>query len=200
MQPLTSARNEIQKSRDKIEEMKCASSLDDLEECWKQYLHRIERTWNKAKHQLQASPKFQGWTRRGAIEKLRSNDPLLSYLKNARGADEHTINDITGRQSGRIGINTANNDGYIGYLELSTKDGQVDIKTDTPLDIIFIPEKTILVDVLNRGKIFKVPTTHLDEKLNHIDPVSIADEGVRFYERFLDEAEKYFCKTKPSHS
>lgn len=45
--------------------------------------------------------------REGKFESLRKKDQLLSYLINARGADEHTVNEIVGRESGGIGINPA---------------------------------------------------------------------------------------------
>jgi hypothetical protein len=195
MQSLVSATTELKKAKEELVKMGESKSLDDFEESWKQLLHRIERAYNKATHQLNRSPKFQGWNRRGQVEHLRKKDPLLSYLKNARGADEHTINDITSRSTGGVGINPHESaNGYIGNLEIRSGNGRLDIKTDTPLNITFYPEKTELVAVENRGRKYEVPTHHLSEKLDSNEPLVIASKGIDFYEVFLSEAEAFFCK------
>ena len=195
MQPLVSAKTELRRAKDELAKMGESKSLDDFEKSWKQLLHRIERAYNKATHQLNRSPKFQGWNRRGQVEKLRKQDSLLSYLKNARGADEHTINDITSRAAGGVGINPHESaNGYIGHLEITSSNGNLDIKTDTPLVITFYPEKTELVAVENRGRKYGVPTHHLSEKLDSNAPLVIANKGIEFYESFLNEAEAHFCK------
>ena len=52
----------------------------------------------------------------------------------------------------------------------------------------------VLADVLNQGKTYSVPLKHLGKKLKNASPINIAEQGYAFYEGFIDEAEKYFCK------
>ena len=123
---------------------------------------------------------------------LRKKDELLSYLINSRGADEHTINDITKRESGGVGINPTT--GYIDKMEITQKDDKLTINTNSPIHVTFFPEKVVLVDVVNRGRTYSVPLKHLGKKLKNASPIDIAERGYEFYEKFINEAEEYFCK------
>lgn len=193
MQPLIKPREELEKARLEIASMKTATDLNVLEEHWKRLLHRIERAWNKSVSQLKRSPKYQGWVERGRIEQLRRKDPLLCYLINARGADEHAIDDIVAREEGYIGINPAEGD-YLHINELSIKNGIMTIDSDQPLRVDFKPAKTKLAPVTNRGRVYNPPVTHLGEDLERTDPIDIAEIGVAFYEKYFKKAEEFFVK------
>ena len=85
--------------------MRASPSLEDFEEHWKHFLHRLERIWNKMKAHYGRSPKWGNWS--APVKSVRRKDPLLSYLCNARGAEEHTTNEITDREPSSIGIGIA---------------------------------------------------------------------------------------------
>ena len=133
---------ELAKARAAIEIMRNAKALDEFEESWKEFLGRLERIWSKSKSHFGKSPKWNGW--KGKFEPLRKTDPLLSYLINARGADEHTVNEIVGRMPGGIGINPAEGSSlYIEHME--SKDGNIFIKSPQKIKVEFLPEKTTLL-------------------------------------------------------
>lgn len=182
---------ELAKARAAIEAMRNAKTLDDFEESWKEFLGRIERVWNKAFSHFSKSPKWNGW--KGKFEGLRKSDPLLTYLINARGADEHTVNEIVGKEPGGIGINAAEGDSlYIEHMEINN--GNIFIKSPQKIKVDFLPTRTTLLPVTNRGRTYPVPTTHLG---NHVDPrnvIAIADAGAQFYKNFLAQAEEFFIK------
>ena len=169
MKPLDSAKNKLKEAKNCIDAMKVSKSFDKFEYNWKNYLYTIEKTWQKACHQLKRSPKFQGWPKRGKVRNLRKKDELLSYLVNSRGADKHTIKDITKRKSGGVGINS-------------------------PVNVTFYPAKIVLVDVVNGGKTYLVPSKHLGRNLKNSSPIDIAEQSYKFYEEFINEAEENFCK------
>lgn len=182
---------ELTKARAAITAMRKAQSLDDFEEHWKEFLGRLERIWNKASSHFGKSPKWNGW--KGKTEGLRKTDSLLSYLVNARGAEEHTVNEVVGREPGGIGINAAEgNSLYIERMEING--GNIFIQSPQRIRVDFIPAKTTLLPVTNRGRIYPVPTTHLGTTVDPSNVISIAEAGVQFYEGFLLEAEKYFVK------
>lgn len=182
---------ELTKARAAITAMQEAKSLDEFEEHWKEFLGRLERVWNKAFSRFGKSPKWNGW--KGKAEGLRKTDPLLSYLVNARGAEEHTVNEIVGREPGRIGINAAEgNSLYIERMEIN--DGNIFIQSPQRIRVDFIPARTTLLSVTNRGRTYPVPTTHLGAAINPNNVISIAEAGAQFYEGFLAQAEEYFVK------
>jgi hypothetical protein len=86
---------ELSKAREAIKSMRNAKTIDEFEESWKTFLGRLERVWSKSINHFGKSPKWNGW--KGKFESLRKSDPLLSYLVNARGAEEHTVNEIIKR-------------------------------------------------------------------------------------------------------
>lgn len=171
--------------------MRSAKSLEEFEEHWKSFLHRIERVWNKAAHHYSRSPKWNGW--KGQYEKLRKQDPLLAYLINARGAEEHTVNEIVSREPGGIGISQA--EGKSLHIErLEIKDGNIFIKSPQEIRVDFIPAKTKLLPVVNRGREYPVPMSHLGQAINPTNVPEVAEIGAMFYEEFLAEAEAFFVK------
>lgn len=184
-------RIELAKAKACIEAMRNARSLDEFEEHWKNFLHKLERVWNKTFHHYSKSPKWNGW--KGKYEHLRKKDPLLSYLVNARGADEHTVNEITSRKPGGIGINPAEgNSLYIEHMTINK--GQISIRSPQKIRVDFIPAKTVLVPVINRGRTYPVSASHRGNSIDPTKVTDIAETAVEFYKEFLDEVEAYFVK------
>lgn len=191
MQPLDKAKAQLQKARRSLERMRVAQSLDKYEEEWVDFLHNLERTWNKTVNHLSRSPKYKGWSKRGRTQNLRRQDPLLSYLINARGAEEHTVAQITEKEMGSIGISPAEgNELLIHHMSISK--GVININADRPIKIVFIPGKVKLLPVVNRGRTYDPPKMHLGEDVGEIDPIKVAELGITFYEDYMKEAESYF--------
>ena len=171
--------------------MAAAVSLDEYEEHWKEFLRRLERGWSKAHAHYGKSRKWNGW--QGRVDGLRRTDPLLSYLVNARGAEEHTVNDITTRHPGRIGINPAEgNSLYIERMEVNN--GVVSISSPQNLRIEFTPGRMGLLPVTNRGRTYATPTSHLGNSIDPHNVSAVASMALRFYEHVLRDAEAFFVK------
>lgn len=184
-------RIELAKAKASIEGMRDAKSLDEFEEHWKTFLNVLERVWNKASHHYSKSPKWNGW--KGKYEQLRKKDPLLVYLINARGADEHTVNEIVSREPGGIGINPA--EGNSLYIEeMTINKGTISIKSPQKIRVDFIPARTTLLPVVNRGQTFPIPISHLGTPIDPSKVIEVAEAGIEFYEEFLNDVEATFVK------
>lgn len=182
---------ELAKARAAVDEMRNAKTLDEFEEAWKEFLGRLERVWNKGLSHFGKSPKWNGW--KGQFEGLRKTDHLLSYLVNARGADEHTVNEIVGREPGGIGINPAEgNSLYVERMEVNN--GNIFIKSPQKIKVAFLPTRTTLLPITNRGRVYPVPSSHLGNPVDPTNVIAVADAAVRFYEHFLVNAEEFFVK------
>ncbi|WP_430230058.1 hypothetical protein [Nitrosomonas communis] len=124
---------------------------------------------------------------------MRKKDPLLSYFVNARGAEEHTVNEIVSRDPSSVSINPAQ--GKALYIkEMVFNNGDIFIQSPHNIRVDFTPAKTKLLPVLNRGREYPVPSTHLGEKIDSSNVVELAELGARFYENFLNDAEAFFAK------
>ncbi len=191
MQSSPALREAIRKIGESIDSMKAASSLDEFEIAWQEFLHRTERFWNKSLNHYKKSPKWAGWS--GRYNKQRNADDLLAYLINARGADEHTVEPITGRDNGGIGINPAEgNSLFIESMEIIGN--QISIASPQAIKVTFYPSQTKLLPVTNRGRTYAVPSSHLGKPIDATNVVSIAESAHQYYSKFLDAAESFLCK------
>jgi len=183
---------ELSRAREAVEAMKRSGNLPDLEEHWKDYLGRIERVWFKASAHYKKSPKWQPW--QGAFEKARRDDPLLAYLRNARGADEHTVSDIVEHQHEHIAIVPGEHGGTIKNLRISG--GVATAETTGAVGVVFHPDRIKLLPVVNRGVKYDVPRQHQGRTIDPDNVISVAEAGLAFYERFLQDAENKFVVQK----
>ena len=179
---------ELSRARDSVAAMKGSGTLSELEDHWKEYLGRLERVWFKAFAHYKKSPKWQGWQAR--FEKERKDDPLLSYLRNARGADEHTVSDIVEHQQSHIAIVPGEQGGTIRNLRISG--GVATAETTGTSGVVFNPARIKLLPVVNRGVTFDVPGKHQGNTLDPENVVSVAEVGLQYYEKFLNEANTFF--------
>lgn len=182
---------ELEKARSYIDRMRQAETLEQYEEHWKEFLSKLERVWHKAYNHFSRSPKWNGW--KGKYEQARKKDPLLSYLVNARHADEHTVSEITGREAGGIGFGPAEgNSLYIEKMELNN--GKISIQSPHNIRISFIPGKVKLLPVTNYGRVYDVPTFHLGAPIDPSNVVAVAETAVGYYAKFLEDARAFFVK------
>jgi hypothetical protein len=164
-----------------------------MRKTWKLFLIHLERVWLKLDSHLRKSPKYKNWLLIDHTKHLRKHDPLLSYLITARGADEHTIEEITERQLGGFSINpAAGNELYIERMTI--KNDNVFIKTKQPIRIDLFPAKLNLKPITNRNGTYNPPKTHIGNAMKSIEPIDVAEAGLIFYENLIIKAEEYFLK------
>jgi hypothetical protein len=183
---------ELDKAFASIMAMQEAPSLDDFEEAWKCYLFRLERCFNKAQAYFKKSPKWDAWW--GKYKQLRASDDLLAYLINARGAEEHSVEEIVGRGGPEVAIKpVSGNSLHIKRLTI-TGDGDVCLQSPQKLKVRFYPERVTLLPIRNRGRYYPAPVTHLGSNIDSEDVCGVARLAHQFYSEFLRSAEEYFVK------
>ena len=171
--------------------MRNATSLDEFESAWRLYLNAIEKLWQKVECCCQhIYSTFQPW--QGAYCNLRKKDMLLRYLKQARHADNHSLQDVTKIQPGQRKFRFANpRGGYIKRMEI--RNGEVFHYEGDPMIVDETPPHPVAVPVKNRGQWFNPPTSHLGNAVASHHPVLLAELGLKFYETYLAEvATKFF--------
>jgi hypothetical protein len=188
MQPSPTIHSELSRCEELLENLKASKSIDEAEEHWKAFLSRLERVWYKCEAHFRRSPKWNGW--KGKYERARKQDSLLVYLINARGAEEHTVEDIVNKQSGSFSIGPGPTGSALIQRLAFTQEG---IKFDGKgsLAITFTPARLTLLPVTNRGRTYPVPTEHLGAPISAVNLLEIASAGLRFYKTVVAETESF---------
>ena len=162
-----------------IESKENKDLLIDFESNWIDFLNNLEKIWKKSELECNNISNFQPW--QGSFKKERRRDPLLKYLKNARDADQHSIQPITIEKDYEINIISPKEGQTFGFGE------KIEIKTE-------IKEPRIETKAFkNRGVIYEPPLKHLNNKIkNPKDPIELAELGIIFYEEYLNKIKVKF--------
>lgn len=192
--PLRHPRLELTAASKSIINMSNAKSIDEFETEWRGYLNAIEKLWQKAERCCQPfRSTFQPW--QGTFHRLRKKDMLLRYLKQARDADNHSIQDVTRIEPGKRGYRFANpKGGYIKHMEI--RNGEVVHYEGDPMVVEETPPHPVAIPVKNNGEWFNPPTSHLDQPIPNHHPVLLAELGLKFYSDYLNQIETKFFSIK----
>jgi hypothetical protein len=187
MQHSAKLREQLEKAAAELESMERSKTLDELETHWKEFLSHIERFWYKSQAHFGRSPKWTSWGAK--YQRERENDPLLKYLRLARGAHEHTLDDIAARQPGTISIGPGPT-GSGTIRNLTIDNGQINAEvTSGTISITVTPDRVATLPIKQRGGDCPPPTTHLGQPINPENVVALAKAGHAYYKHFLAATE-----------
>ena len=187
---LDAAKRELKAARRALDLMKSAESFEIFDEEWRDFLNCIEKLWNKTERGCQQfKNKYQPW--QGKYSALRRKDMLLRYLKQARDADNHSIQEVAAVKPAHRTMNFANHTG--GYIKnMTLRGGDITHYEGDPLVVKDHPATIEAVRVKNAGNWYNPPTMHLEQQIASHHPVVLAELGFQFYEKFLKETEVIF--------
>lgn len=193
--PLKHPRLELVAARKALADMQAAKSMDEFEVEWRVCLNHLEKLWQKVERSCQhVRAQFQPW--QGQFHTLRRKDMLLRYLKQARDADNHSIQDVTKIQPGSRGYKFVNPlGGYIKRMEI--RDGEVVHYEGDPMIVEETPPHPTAIPIKNNGEWFNPPTSHLGQPIPIPHPVVLAELGIAFYADFLGKVEERFFNSAP---
>jgi len=188
--PLKHSKAELRAASRAIESMKRSDSMDRFESEWREFLTCLEKVWTKVERTCQPHRNtFQPW--QGQFQALRKKDMLLRYLKQARDADNHSIQDMTEIKPGETTLNLVNRGG--GYIQnLEIRNGQIVSYQGDPMVLKTTFPHPIAVPIQNNGVWYNPPTSHLGRPVLNLHPVTLADLGIAFYSDFVGQAEGKF--------
>ena len=179
--------NELAKAEAALGQLRVAVNVADRRTHWHHFLHAIERTWSKSVAHFKKSPKWSNWHKPYLDQ--RKDDPLLKYLTNARGAEEHADAEVVDAIPASVTFDVS---AESGTLEFEMIDGEIKVfGGDAPIighqQEIFRP-----IAIVNRGVTYAPPTTHLDSPIDASDAIVLAEAALSYYRVFLNAAEAKF--------
>lgn len=196
--PLRHAKANLLDAQNAINKMASAASFEDYESEWREFLGHLEKVWVKVERTcVPIQAKFQPW--QGRFQALRKKDMLLRYLKAARDADTHSIQDLARMNHGHRSISFANpHGGHIEHLEISGK-GEIMTYKGDPLLVTETPPQPVALPVKNSGQWYNPPAFHLGDAISNSHPTELAKLGLHFYVGFVAEVERTFFSTAAAH-
>lgn len=176
------AQEELQYAKQAIQSFSLQKQFTPTNKDWADFLIHLELVFIKAERGCQdIKDKFLPF--QGYYKKLRREDQLLSYLKNARDAVSHDNIVI-------IDLEIINKNKIIDYIELEVIDKQGNKRKEKhPLFPAAIKLKPFYIN----GKRWNPPVKHLGSPLlPDRDPIECAYLGIKFYQDFLEALRKKF--------
>lgn len=188
--PLKQSKAELESAQSNIDSMMNAKSFEEFERHWRNFLGCLEKVWVKTERACQDQrSQFQPW--QGAFSRLRKKDMLLRYLKQARDADTHSIQEITEIYPGHTSFRSANKGShYIKKMVISN--GGISHYEGDPMIQETVMPHPIAIKVQNNGEWYNPPSTHLGKHIENHHPVTLALLGFNFYKDFLEQVEEKF--------
>ena len=182
---VVAARECLNEANEALASMKGADSLDKLEKAWIYFLTMTNRVYTKLENGSKTTNKSRDWYGRKKGE--RRNDPLLSYIKNARDAEEHGIERITARRSHGVGFTATKPVHLTGrpiIIENTMAGSSVTFPDGPPPDglvVMFTPASVRLIEMTNYGDKYQPP--------GDTSPISVAQKVIAHFDALIAEAD-----------
>ncbi|AUO00415.1 hypothetical protein C0558_00915 [Serratia marcescens] len=181
------ARKQLRFATSSFIAMQSAKNFDDFEMNWSNFLSYIEQVFDKVRIACSTMAKnYASFI--SPINAQRAGDPLLVYLKQARNAVHHGVQETAKQTPAHMRYEIGAGNMVIENLEI--EDGKpIKYSGNLPLETYVIPERIVAVDFDNRGVRYKVPASHLGKDLADNHPLTLATLALDYYSDFLDKVE-----------
>lgn len=180
--------------------MREAKSFPDFEEAWNDFLSTYGKVWTRLVAVCKANTKAATkW--RGEQERIRKEDPLLRYLHHARNSDQHSVTDGIKHVPAQHSMQMPHGPGgvtVINHLSFSIINGVPEIHAydgNAPIILGYTPARLTLLPVTDKGVRYDPPSEHRGKPLTKLDPIAVAEMGVKFSAVMLDELRELVTAT-----
>jgi len=188
---LVAARKEIALARKALDGLKSASSPDEEETHWKEFIGRLTRFWNKTESALKGDPKFFNSPHVKRVKAALKSDELIRYLSQARHVDEHRHEETTGVMPGGFeSVSISNPSMRVRNPKITINGVTMDVPPPPGYQRGAVRAELRLKTVKNRDQIYAVPRTHAGHDITLASAQTYAELGLAFYESILDGLEQ----------
>jgi hypothetical protein len=162
-----------------LDEMLNAKDVERYEKAWIDYLHYLDRAWNKLHDYCNVNKVGRKYV--STVEHLRKKDELLQYLKQARDSHEHSIREVVAVEAAKTTITGGVGGGTIVRGVIHGSGQTHGLATSGNVEIKFHPEHLVVISVSSCGNHFEVPTQHLGHAIETKLPHELARIGLDYY-------------------
>lgn len=197
--PLERARKALESAKLSAFRMRAAPTTGDREHDWRSFLNFIAQVLEKLTNGYKgAGGAVEPWI--GQQRRIRDDDELLCYVFHARHADTHTNQDSVEITPGQytFTLGGGGKDVYVESLATGPDGRVVHYKGNVAPEITDIPPSVDVMPVVNRGRRYDPPSTHLGQPFTSRDPMQLASAAIQHYERMLIAFRAHFLGTGPT--
>jgi hypothetical protein len=185
------AQARLAKARESLARVDASRNFAEFESAWTDFLTATNSIYSVLEQGAKHDPRSRQWF--GGKKNERRKDALLSYLHQARNADEHGIEPVAKRNPGHIAIGRHGEAVHIKELIVGS-DGQfrgefIPVNGRLPTIEIANPHAELVTVRDDRfGDSFDPPTEHLGLILADRSPLGVARLGFAYHAALVDAA------------
>jgi hypothetical protein len=165
--------------------LKASNDFEALEEHWERFLSEANRVSAKLKQAFNKGPQKDWWDKHAEVMKT---DPLLRYVKEARNAAEHSLQEIASEHKGSARQVTPTPEETQAAHQAAQKVGM-------PYALLGLIEVILphakVIEITKREGTFQPPKSHLGNPITDITPAAIGDLALAYFELMMKEAEQF---------
>ncbi|MFN8681716.1 hypothetical protein ACDP63_11315 [Paracoccus sp. P2] len=191
MSDIQPVRQAIKVLDQRVTEIERAGSPDELEAAWIGVLNAYYSFFEKCKAISKSESKSGRWFE-GKVH-ARRTDPLLAYMHHARNAETHGLEGSQKWDSGTLllgipGMGASESMTInLSFDHRGIPTGTVRSNDGRPITGYHAPARMYLVDVIDKGTSFPVPTEHLGKPLSSTDPLLLSKLVQTYLRTMLEE-------------
>ncbi len=190
---ITKANDRLTRAKRGVANVQNSRNFHEFEQAWSYLLINGNAVHSILEKGAMADPRSRQWY--GGKKRERRNDPLLSYMHQARNSDEHGLEPVARHNPGYLGIGMAGESAHIGRLTTGARGEITELRmnpTPGPVTIAQIPPHPELIPVIDDrfGTKFDPPKEHLGAPLADISARAIAKLWVDYLSALVEEATK----------
>jgi hypothetical protein len=181
---LRKARSALGRAKKELADLIASNDFDTLERHWERLLDEANKVFTRLEQASKASKTGMDWW--GMHVHEWRVDPLLSYVRAARDASQHTIQEIAREHkvSARQVTPTPEE------TEAAHRTAQKVGKPYALLGLIEVtPAHAEVLEVTNRKRPYPSPASHLGMPVTNNTPGAIGELALSYLERMMKEAE-----------
>jgi hypothetical protein len=187
------ARRRLEKATGCVKRMEDSRSFSEFESAWTDFLIALNSIHAALELGAKTNPQSRQWY--GGKKTMRRKDPLLSYLHQARNADEHGIEPIAAHKPGGVKIGAGAQLSVIAKTVVNRGKASIKFHPIEGPGLVIIPPSAELIPVRNQfGNVFAPPTQHLRSILPDVSPLAIARIGFKYHEALVQAASRRIRK------
>ena len=163
-----------------LERFAAAANPIEMASHWGDFLIALGGIYTKLEQGAKGNGPCNGWF--GKKKHERRTDPLLSYLQQARNAEEHGLGDVTQIAGSGVSIPP-------GAMALLHTDGHSFTATNIIGEVTVPRDRVKLCPVYDdrSAKWFAVPTVHLGKPVENNSPGVVGSLGLAYLDALLKE-------------
>ena len=187
------AKQRLRKAQESLQRVRSSENYEQFQYAWTDLLLAGNAVHSILEQGAKANPDSRQWF--GGKKNERRKDPLLSYMHQARNADEHGLMSVTAIKAGQTRIRRTKGPLVIKAGSIISPDKtNLMIDNSDPsagdLEITQLPARAELITVTDDrfGNSFDPPTEHLGAPLADTSPSAIGTAWVEYLEKLVTEA------------